>query len=578
MNDLLSLIKKDLTNLIENLFNDDVIRNNISNKLTIDYNSKSKQGDLSSNLLFILKGQILNKSFNINEYVENYLSNLEYIETINIHKAGFVNIILTKDYISNYLNKIYILENIYTKTDKQKINLEFVSANPTGPIHIAHLRGAVLGDVLSSILERIGHEVTREYYVNDAGSQITILGNSLFKRYQELCGKNIQFLDGEYPGNYLIEIAKEIKNSDNEKWLSVKDSNEVQSYFEQYAVKYLIKKIKDDLLLLNIKFDQFTLESEIVKNNLIDKVFSILKDKNLIYEGILEKPLTVDTEDWEPRKQLLFRSTTFSDDNDRAFKKSNGEWTYFANDAAYHFDKYKRGYDKLINIWGADHIGYIKRMVSIVDVFSNKQNYLKVIVCQIVRLFKDNQLLKISKREGNFITLEEIYKQVGKDPLRYFMISTKNETPMDFYMDKVVEKNKDNPVFYCQYAYARASSVINNANKLSNIDISKISFTDFDKLSISKFEWEIILKLISWPYILQEAALTMQPHKLTNYLEDLCSNFHAFWNKGKDDSSLRMLDENNITSTISRIIWIQSFRNILKEVFTIIDISFPENM
>ena len=217
-------------------------------------------------------------------------------------------------------------------------------------------------------------------------------------------------------------------------------------------------------------------------------------------------------------------------------------------------------------------------MVSIVDVFSNKQNYLKVIVCQIVRLFKDNQLLKISKREGNFVTLEEIYKQVGKDPLRYFMISTKNETPMDFYMDKVVEKNKDNPVFYCQYAYARASSVINNAKKLSNIDISKISFTDFDNLSISKFEWEIILKLISWPYILQDAASTMQPHKLTNYLEDLCSNFHAFWNKGKDDSSLRMLDENNITSTISRIIWIQSFRNILKEVFTIIDISFPENM
>ena len=352
----------------------------------------------------------------------------------------------------------------------------------------------------------------------------------------------------------------------------------MQSYFEQYAVKYLIKKIQDDLLLLNIKFDQFTFESKIVKDNLINKVFSILKDKNLIYEGILEKPLTIDSEDWEPRKQLLFRSTVFSDDNDRAFQKSNGEWTYFANDAAYHFDKYKRGYDKLINIWGADHIGYIKRMVSIVDVFSNKKEYLKVIVCQIVRLFKDNQLLKISKREGNFVTLEEIYKQVGKDPLRYFMISTKNETPMDFYMDKVIEKNKDNPVFYCQYAYARASSVINNAKKLYNIDISKISFRDFDKSSISNFEWDIILKLISWPYILQDAALTMQPHKLTNYLEDLCSNFHVFWNKGKDDSSLRMLDENNMASTISRIIWIQSFRNILKEVFTIIDINFPENM
>jgi len=374
-----------------------VIRNNISNKLTIDYNSKSKQGDLSSNVLFILKGQILNKSFNINEYVENYLSNLEYIETIDIHKAGFVNIVLTKDYISNYLNKIYILENIYTKTNKQKINLEFVSANPTGPIHIAHLRGAVLGDVLSSILERVGHEVTREYYVNDAGSQITILGNSLFKRYQELCGKNIQFLDGEYPGSYLIEIAKEIKNSDNEKWLSVKDSNEVQSYFEQYAVKYLIKKIKDDLLLLNIKFDQFTLESEIVKNNLIDKVFSILKDKNLIYEGILEKPLTVDTEDWEPRKQLLFRSTTFSDDNDRAFQKSNGEWTYFANDAAYHLDKCKRNFDRLVNIWGSDHIGYIPRMNSLIKAIKDDETYLNILTCQIVSLIQNKQKLKCQK-------------------------------------------------------------------------------------------------------------------------------------------------------------------------------------
>ncbi len=578
MNDLLSLIKKDLTSLIEKLFNDDVIRNNISNKLTIDYNSKSKQGDLSSNLLFILKGQILNKSFNINEYVENYLSNLEYIETIDIHKAGFVNIVLTKDYISNYLNKIYILENIYTKTNKQKINLEFVSANPTGPIHVAHLRGAVLGDVLSSILERIGHEVTREYYVNDAGSQITILGNSLFKRYQELCGKNIQFLDGEYPGNYLIEIAKEIKNSDNEKWLSVKDSNEVQSYFEQYAVKYLIKKIKDDLLLLNIKFDQFTLESEIVKNNLINKVFSILKDKDLIYEGILEKPLTIDTEDWEPRKQLLFRSTIFSDDNDRAFQKSNGEWTYFANDAAYHFDKYKRGYDKLINIWGADHIGYVPRMLSMLKAFTQKDNYLEIIICQIVRLIKKDQQIRMSKRSGNFITINEIFKEVGKDPLRYFMISTKSETPMDFNMDKVIEKNKDNPVFYCQYAYARASSVIKRSNEFKNFKNFKNSIDNIDKTTISEHEWEIILKLLTWPYVLLNTAETKQTHKITNFLEDLCYHFHSFWNMGKENESLRFINEKNINQTISKLIWIEAFRKVLNQAFNIIGIDSPESM
>ena len=281
---------------------------------------------------------------------------------------------------------------------------------------------------------------------------------------------------------------------------------------------------------------------------------------------------------WKPRKQLLFKSSNFADDSDRPFKKVNGEWTYFANDAAYHYDKYLRNYSHLINIWGADHIGYINRMKSLTEVISDNPNYLEVHVCQIVRLIKDNNFLKMSKREGNFITLNEIVKKVGKDPLRYFMISSKSETPMDFDMDKVIEKNKDNPVFYCQYAYARASSVINKSKTFKEFKNFKNKFNEFDYSLLSKYEWEIILKLLSWPYLLNQTSHFKQPHRITNYLEDLSSSFHSFWNKGKEDQSLRMLDLENTEKTLTKLLWIESFRIVMKRAFTIIGIEAYENM
>ncbi|MDC0057361.1 arginine--tRNA ligase, partial [Alphaproteobacteria bacterium] len=460
----------------------------------------------------------------------------------------------------------------------KKINIEFVSTNPTGPIHVAHIRGAIIGDVLASILERSGFIVTREYYVNDAGSQINILGKSLYKRYQQLCGINVFFSNEEYPGEYLINIAKLIYNKDGNKWLNTNKENDKIKYFENFAVKSLILDIKEDLSLINITFDKFTFESEIVFNKFIDKVFTLLKEKGLLYEGFLDKPMSADDDKWEPRKQLLFRSSKFGDDADRPFQKADGEWTYFANDAAYHYEKHSRGYDQLINIWGADHVGYVSRMKSIVEVISNKKNYLDVEICQIVRLIKNGKLLKMSKREGNFITLKEIEKEVGKDALRYFMVSTKSETPIDFDMNKVIEKNKDNPVFYCQYAFARASSVINKA-KLSKIipDIHE-SIEQLSSNYVSKYEWDIILKILAWPYLLKQAVIFKQPHRITNYLEDLCSHFHSFWNKGKDDQSLRFIDENNVNKTKTKLIWLESLRITLRHAFNIIGIDAPENM
>ena len=423
MSDLITLFKKDLEIFISKLKEKKIISDSDLKNLNIDYSSKSKQGDLSTNILLILKKKILDSKFDLQDSIIKYFNEIDYISKSQVANAGFLNIHIKKDFLILKLKNLPEDINYYKKQTliKKKINIEFISANPTGPLHVAHVRGAVLGDVLSSILRSVGHSVTKEYYVNDAGSQIKILGNSLFKRYQELFNINIPMLESEYPGEYLIEIAELIKKNDQDRWLLESDNEKKENYFEVFAVNFLMDQIKKDLLLLNIKFDEFTYESTIVKENYIDKVFDILEKKNLIYDGVLEKPLGDDSEEWEPRSQLLFRSTNFSDDADRSFKKSNGECTYFANDSAYHYYKYLRGYDKLINIWGADHIGYVSRMKSISDVVSGKKNFLDVCVCQIVRLIKAGQNLKMSKRDGNFITLKQIKNEVGRDALRYLL-------------------------------------------------------------------------------------------------------------------------------------------------------------
>ena len=578
MNDVISIFKNDLFNFIDHLNIDKNIKHIKKKNVSIDFFSKSRLGDLSTNLLILSKYRNI-KQFDIKSYVLDFLTNLSYVENVTIAKAGFINITFSKKYLINYFEYYYNLSlPIIDNTIKKKnINIEFVSANPTGPIHLAHLRGAVLGDVISSILEAVGHQVTREFYVNDAGSQIKILGISLFKRYQENFNINTVFNLGEYPGDYLKNIANEIFVKDGNKWLDKKNEQKRSEYFEKFAVNRLINDIKNDLSLININFDLFSHESQIVENKYIDKIFEILKHKELLYEGILDKPLGDDSE-WEPRKQLLFRSTNFSDDSDRAIQKENGDWTYFANDSAYHYNKYSRNFDQLINIWGADHIGYINRMKSIVEVFSNKKDYLEVFICQIVRLIKNGQILKMSKRDGNFITLKSIHAEVGTDPLRYFMVSSKSESPMDLDMDKIIEKNKDNPVFYCQYAYARASSVMRKSKDIKNLPEINKSLTLLSEKFLSEYEWSLIWKIYSWPYVLKQTSVTMQPHRITNYLEDLCSQFHIFWNKGKDDETLRMLDENNLDKTLSKLLWIELFRKTLKQAFDIIGIDAPEIM
>ena len=553
---------------------------NINSKsISIDFSSKSRKGDISSNFYLVAIKKIKDKNLNFKVDLLKGLSELFFVQDCDISKNGFININIKKEFL---IEQIFYLLNEKDKFGKsnfgkaKNVNIEFVSANPTGPITVAHMRGAVLGDVITSLLLNSGYKVTREYYVNNAGSQINILGNSLYKRYLELFGQSIKLNHDEYPGEYLIEIAKLIKKEDGDKWVE-KNSKDKENYFKTYAVKYLLNIIKKDLKLLNIEFDKFSFETDIVSSNVINDLFKILDDSDLLYNGVLEKPKGEDIDDWEPRSQLLFKSSQIFDDQDRALKKSNGEWTYFANDAAYHLDKFNRKFDKLINIWGADHIGYIPRMKSVLKIISNSENYLEVLTCQIVRLIKNNKILKMSKREGNFVTLNEVYNQVGKDPLRYFMISKKSETSIDFDLNKVIEKNKDNPVFYCQYAYARASSVINKANDLG-ININSFNKNTKIKEYLTNDEIEIILKLLSYPYILHQSSLKREPHRLTNFIEDVSISFHSFWNKGKENESLRFIDEKNILKSQTKLLWLHSMRIVFENIFNIIGIDYHETM
>ncbi len=559
------------------LFNNKIISEINTKNITIDYMSNNKQGDLASNFYLIIKKKIIKNSFNFESDLNERIKNLNFINNLTISKKGFINLYLKKEFIFKSLLDIYkknFLRDLKFGKDN-KINIEFVSANPTGPIHIAHLRGAVFGDVLSNLYEKTGYKVTREYYVNDAGSQIDKLSNSLYKRYNELFGKNIKIDEDEYPGNYIIDIAKQIYKNDNDKWLK-KNKEEAINNFKKFAIEQILNGIKSDLKLLNINFDIFTHESDIQNSKIINDLFKILNKKNLLYKGMLPKPKGDDI-DWEPREQLLFKSSELLDNQDRALKKSNGEWTYFANDSAYHLHKHKRKFYKLINIWGSDHIGYISRMKSMIKSISDRENYFEVLTCQIVSLIKNKQKIKMSKRDGNFVTLNDVYSNVGKDPIRYYMISTRNETAIDFDLDEVIKKNKENKVFYCQYAYARACSIINKSKSFNVKEIKINNFEEFDK-NITDDELNLIKLIISYPYLLYQTSINNEPHRLVNFLELICSNFHTIWNQGKDNQSLRFIDKENILQTNIKLFWIESFRIILLDLFEIIGIDAPQQM
>ena len=455
---------------------------------------------------------------------------------------------------------------------KKSYLVEFVSANPTGPLHVGHCRGAILGDVISNILLFNKHKVTKEYYVNDYGNQIINFTKSVYYRIKEILYKEPfpYNADDLYPGDYVVGFAKNIINAN--KNLDFKNFKQIFNELTILSVEESLILIKKNLNNIGIKHDNFVSEKKIVDNNEVEKAVADLQNKKFVYKGKISGPAGEKNEKWIEREQLLFRSTDFGDDKDRALQKSDGSWTYFASDVAYHKNKIDRNFDYLINILGADHSGYIKRISSSVDALSNSNGKLICKVSQLVKLIKDKKPFKMSKRKGDYVTLEDLIKEVGKDATRFIMLSRSSDVELDFDFDNVVEKSKDNPLYYVQYCYARISSVFRNVGK----DIN-------EELNINKFDFEysseeivILKKLSEWPKCIELSCSKLEPHRIPTYLYELSSLFHSYWNLGKANPNKRFINNEKVSE--DKIIFLKAISNVIKSGMKIIGVSTPETM
>jgi arginyl-tRNA synthetase len=463
-----------------------------------------------------------------------------------------------------------------------KVNLEYVSANPTGPMHVGHCRGAVFGDALANLLQFSGFKVTREYYINDAGGQVDVLAKSAFLRYREALGEDIGPMpEGLYPGDYLKPVGEALAKEHGKKLHNLPEGEWLPKV-RTFAIDRMMDMIREDLAALNIKHDVFFSEASMTKGgkDQIKAAIDNLRKKDLIFEGKLEKPKGHDDADWEDRTQTLFKSTAFGDDEDRAIQKSNGGYTYFAGDIAYHFDKLERGFLHLINVFGADHIGYVKRMKAAVAALSGGEADLDIKVVNLVKLYKNGEPFKMSKRAGTFVTLRDVVDEVGKDPVRFMMLYRDNMKELDFDFAKVTEQSKDNPVFYVQYAHARVASVFRNvAEQLPGLDTSLKALEKADLSGLSDSgEIELAKKLGSFPKVVAGAARAHEPHRLAFYLYELASALHGQWTRGNDSPHLRFIQSNDGVATTARLALIAATKQVITSGLKILGVEAPETM
>ncbi len=459
----------------------------------------------------------------------------------------------------------------------KKMLVEYVSANPTGPLHVGHTRGAVFGDALASLLAYAGYDVTREYYINDGGAQVDVLARSVYLRYQEAHGQEVAFEDGTYPGDYLIPVGEALKAKVGSEYLE-KSEDVWLADVREFSTEAMMDLIRADLALLGIKMDSFFSEKELYNTGLIEQAIAELDAKGLIYRGTLEPPKGKMPDDWEPREQTLFKSTAHGDDVDRPVQKSDGAWTYFAPDIAYHYGKVQRGFDQLIDVFGADHGGYVKRMKAAVSALSDGKVPLDIKLTQLVKLMKNGEEFKMSKRAGTFVMLSDVVALVGPDVTRFHMLTRKNDAPLDFDFDKVLEQSKDNPVFYVQYANARVNSVLGKARAAGiAVDDATLADVDFTKLSHDA-ELAVAKKLAEWPRLVEIAARGHEPHKIAFYLYDLASEFHGLWNRGNDDMSLRFLQDGDNDTTQTKIAMIRAVSVVIASGLGILGVTPAEEM
>tara|TARA_S200000501_G_scaffold267159_1_gene250865 strand:+ start:255 stop:1988 length:1734 start_codon:yes stop_codon:yes gene_type:complete len=533
--------------------------------------------DISTNVAMVLS-KLNNKSpIELAEKISPIIKKQDpLIEIINVVKPGFINIKFKPLFWSNFIQEITDNSNTFgINQSEEKFNylVEFVSANPTGPLHVGHCRGAILGDVISNVLTFNKHKVIKEYYVNDYGNQIINFTKSVYFRIREVKFNETFPSDNPdlYPGDYLIDFAKNIVSSNPD--INFDDYNDISEKLTSLSIEQALLLIKKNLNSLGINHDNFVSEKNLVLNDEVKKVIKFLEDNNFVYKGKIKAPAGEDNKNWVEREQLLFKSTDFGDDKDRALQKSDGNWTYFASDVAYHKNKVDRKFDYLINILGADHAGYIKRISSSVEALSGKKDKLICKISQLVKLIKNNKPFKMSKRKGDYITVDDLVDEVGKDATRFIMLNRSSDVELDFDFDAVKEKSKDNPLYYVQYCYARISSVFRHIDKDLN---SKIKLENYD-FNYSTDEIKILKKISEWPKCIEVASKKLEPHRIPIYLYELASEFHSYWNLGKQNPEKRFINDQNEVSS-DKLIFLKAISNVIKSGMNIVGVDTPEKM
>ncbi len=523
--------------------------------VTVEPPRDALHGDMATNAAMVLARPAGKKPRDIAEAMAPHLLADGRIAEAEVAGPGFLNLRLADELWHGVIRAALDEGTDYGRSlmgQGQRINVEYVSANPTGPLHVGHTRGAVFGDALAGLLAHAGYDVTREYYINDGGAQVDVLARSVYLRYLEALGQEIAFEDGTYPGDYLKPVGEALADKVGEAWVGQPEAVWL-SEARSFATDAMMDLIREDLAALGVHMDVFFSEKSLYGTGRIEEALRTLEVKGLIYEGVLEPPKGKLPEDWEPRQQTLFRSSAHGDDTDRPVMKSDGSWTYFAPDIAYHFDKISRGFDALIDVFGADHGGYVKRMKAAVSALSDGKVPLDIKLTQLVRLFKNGEPFKMSKRAGTFVTLRDVVDQVGPDVTRFVMLTRKNDAPLDFDFGKVLEQTRENPVFYVQYAHARACSVLRKAGA-AGIDVSDPALAAADLAGLDHpAELAVARKLAEWPRLVETAARTHEPHRVAFYLYDLASEFHALWNRGNDEPALRFLQEDAPATSQAKI-------------------------
>jgi arginyl-tRNA synthetase len=549
----------------------------------------ASHGDMATNAAMVLAKEAKAKPRELAERIAEGLRADPLIASVDIAGPGFINLTLKTSVWIDALRAVLGEGETYGRGSAgagEKVNVEYVSANPTGPMHVGHCRGAVFGDALASLLAFAGYDVAREYYINDAGAQVDVLARSAFLRYREALGETIgEIPEGLYPGDYLKPVGEALAAEYGDRLLKESDATWLPQV-RRKAIAAMMEAIRGDLAALNIKHDVFFSERSLIEGgeDRVAATIDFLRAKGDVYEGRLPPPKGAPVEDWEDREQTLFRATAYGDDVDRPLLKSDGGYTYFASDIAYHKTKYDRGFRNLVDVWGADHGGYIKRMQAAIKAVTASKAELDVKIVQLVKLLRNGEPVKMSKRSGDFVTLREVVDEVGSDAVRFMMLFRKNDAVLDFDLAKVIEQSKDNPVFYVQYGHARGHSIFRNAREVipdlpeeTNKRLEVLRQARLERLT-DPVELDLIRRLALYPRIVEAAALAHEPHRVAFYLYDLASEFHAHWTKGRDAPHLRFIINNDAEITLARLALVQGVVSVLASGLAVLGVHAPVEM